>query len=113
MHTFIAVQSAAAQFPHLTTVLGGHLSALAAGPTPPAGGGGGINTGNPGEITAFFQAWSDAAKKWMPFLLIFGVIIGYLLMTFGSRLGGEHMRNQILAGFAVLFVIAIAPGIFQ
>jgi len=94
MHTFIAVQSAAAQAPHLAAVLG-------------------INTGDPGQITAFFESWSNAAKKWMPFLLIFGVIIGYLLMTFGSRLGGEHMRNQILAGFAVLFVIAIAPGLFS
>ncbi len=72
----------------------------------------GLNTGDPGQITAFFQAWSDAAKKWMPFLLIFGVIMGYILMTVGSRIGGEHMRNQVLAGFAVLFVIAIAPGLF-
>ncbi len=73
----------------------------------------GINSGDPGQLTAFFQTWADAAKKWMPFLLIFGVVIGYLLMTFGSRLGGEHMRNNIMAAFAVLFVIAIAPGLFS
>jgi len=72
-----------------------------------------LNNGDPGQLTAFFQTWADAAKKWMPFLLIFGVVIGYLLMTFGSRMGGEHMRNNIMAAFAVLFVIAIAPGLFS
>jgi len=72
-----------------------------------------LNSGDPGQLTAFFKTWADAAKQWMPFLLIFGVVIGYLLMTFGSRMGGEHMRNNILAAFAVLFVIAIAPGIFS
>ncbi len=111
MHTFIAVQSAAAQFPHLVA-LGGHLSALAAGPTPPAGGGGSINTGDPAQITELFKVWSDAARKWMPFIVIFGCVLAYATLTLASRLGFEHLKNTIVGAFMVMIVIAIAPGLF-
>ncbi len=111
MHTFIAVQSAAAQFPHLVA-LGGHLSALAAGPTPPAGGGGSINTGDPGQITDFFKTWADAARKWMPFIVIIGAVLGYGALTLASRLGFEHLKNTIVGAFMVMIIIAIAPALF-
>ena len=70
------------------------------------------NTGNPGDITNFFQAWADASKKWMPFLLIFGVVGAYALMTIGHQRGWGHFKDQIVAGFIAMMVIAIAPGLF-
>ena len=72
-----------------------------------------INTGNPGDITDFFKAWSDASKKWMPFLLIFGVVGAYALMTIGHHRGWGHFKDQIVAGFIAMMVIAIAPGLFS
>lgn len=93
MHTFIAVQSAAAQAPHLAAVLG-------------------LNTGDPGQITTFFKAWADDAKKWMPYIVILGVVLAYLALTLSSRLGFEHLKNNIAGAFLVMMVIAIAPGLF-
>jgi type II secretory pathway component PulF len=93
MHTLIAVQSAAAQAPHLAAVLG-------------------LNTGDPNQITEFFKAWSDAARKWMPFIVIFGCVLAYAALTLASRLGFEHLKNNIAGAFLVMMVIAIAPGLF-
>lgn len=97
MHTLIAVQSVSAQLPHLA-----HGLAVV-----------GLNTGDPNQIVEFFKTWSDMARKLMPFILIFGCVLAYLSLTLSSRLGFEHLKNNIAGAILVLMVIAIAPGLFS
>ncbi len=100
---------------HLAATHAFYLHALVAGVTGPRSPLAvlALNTGNPNDITDFFKAWSDASKKWMPFLLIFGVVGAYALMTIGHHRGWGHFKDQIVAGFIAMMVIALAPGLFS
>jgi len=100
---------------HIVTTLHQLGSIVAAGPspTPGAGGsGGGINTGNPSQLLPFFSAWSDAAKQWAPFIMIFGVIMAYLILSIGHQRGWGHIKDVLAGGVAVMVVIALAPALF-
>ena len=64
-------------------------------------------------VTDFFKTWSGRAQAWMPYLIIFAAVLGFILYTIGHHRGWAHMREALAGGILVMLIIALAPTLFS
>jgi len=86
MHTFIAVQSAAAQFPHLAHL---HASAIV-GRMAQA-----CTKGDP--VCEKLSTYAGWIPGWLQYAWILGIGLSVVMGVIGHRRGWDHMREVITA----------------
>jgi hypothetical protein len=69
-----------------------------------------VAAGDP--VGDFFNTWKAHATSWMPALIIFTAVVGYILYTIGHHRGWAHMREALAGAVFVMLVISLVPTLF-